>query len=50
MPRIIGTLVSSRLATLAELQTVYGTEDAHNLLEILTVDRHNERIIREKER
>jgi hypothetical protein len=31
------------LATLLELQTVYGEEDAHNLLEIIAVDSENER-------
>lgn len=46
MPRIIGTLVSSKLATLAELQTVYGVEDAYDLLEVLSVDVHNERTAR----
>jgi hypothetical protein len=30
------------LATLAELQTIYGEEDAHNLLEIIAVDSANE--------
>lgn len=38
--------MSSRLATLTELQTVYGVADAYNLLEILLVDLHNERRIR----
>jgi hypothetical protein len=36
--------VSSRLASLIELQTVYGTEDLYDLLEILAVDRHNEQL------
>jgi hypothetical protein len=35
--------VSAKMATLTELQTVYGVEDAYNLLEILQVDIHNER-------
>ena len=38
---IIGTLVSNRIATLHELQTVYGCEDAYNLLEIVNVDGYN---------
>lgn len=42
MSPLIGTIISSGKATLHELQTVYGIEDAHNLLEIITVDRHNE--------
>ncbi len=43
VPPVIGTLVSARVATLAELQTVYGLEDVYNMLEILKVDNHNER-------
>ncbi len=35
-------IVSRKLATLGELQTIYGTEDAYDLLEIITVDNHNE--------
>lgn len=46
MPRVIGTLVSAKAATLFELQTVYSVEDAYNLLEIVNVDHHNERVIR----
>lgn len=40
VPRIVGALVAARLATLHELQTIYGVEDAYNLLEILSVDNH----------
>lgn len=46
VPRVIGTLVSARMATLHELQTVYSVEDAYNMLEVLSVDHHNERKIR----
>lgn len=46
MPPVIGTLVSARLATLHELQTVYGVEDAYNLLEVLKIDMHNEWVTR----
>lgn len=42
IPRVIGALVSSRVATLRELQTVYGVEDAYNLLELVTVDGVNQ--------
>jgi len=35
--------VSSGLASLWELQTVYGILDAYNLLEIMTVDEVNQR-------
>jgi len=47
---VIGPLVSSRLATLAELDTVYGLEDAYDLLEVLTVDAHNSRVINDHDR
>jgi len=33
--------VSAGKATLLELQTDYGTEDAHNLLDIILVDAEN---------
>ena len=32
-------------ATLYELQTVYGAEDAYDLLEIILVDNHNEQLM-----
>jgi len=31
------------VATLAELQSTYGLEDAYNLLELVAVDAHNQR-------
>lgn len=34
-------LISKRLASMIELQTVYGTEDFYNLIEIAAVDAHN---------
>lgn len=34
-------IIVARLATLHELQTVYGSEDLYNLLEILAVDSYN---------
>ena len=43
VPKLIGALVSGKMATLWELQSVYGILDAYNLLEIMTVDDHNER-------
>jgi hypothetical protein len=42
LPRTIGTIVSSRLATLHELQTVYGLVDLWDMLEINAVDTHNQ--------
>lgn len=38
---LIGSLVSSRICTLYELQTVYSFEDALNLWEVLGVDAYN---------
>ena len=35
-------VVSAKMATLHELNTIYGIEDLHDLLEILSVDRINE--------
>lgn len=43
VPKLIGALVSGRMATLIELQMVYGILDAYNLLEIQTVDNVNHR-------
>ena len=43
VPKIIGVIVGRRLATLHELQTIYGEQDAHDLLEIIAVDSANER-------
>ena len=37
-------VVSSRLATLQELQTVYGARDLQDLVEIVMVDAHNARL------
>lgn len=45
MPPLIGTLVSGKLATLHELQHVYGILDAYALLEIMSVDAANERLV-----
>jgi hypothetical protein len=44
-PGIIAALVSSRLATLNELQTVLGPYDAYRLLEIHMIDQHNTAVI-----
>ena len=41
VPQIIGALISNQMATLNELGTVYGVEDAYDMLEILAVDNHN---------
>jgi hypothetical protein len=41
-------IVSHKLATLHELQTVYGAQDLYDLLEIIVVDGHNERVMSER--
>ena len=38
----IGAVISSRLATMHELDTIYGTEDLYDFLEIIVTDSHNE--------
>lgn len=43
VPVTIGIVVSRRLATLHELQTVYGLSDLYDLLEIVTIDDYNSR-------
>lgn len=43
LPPMIGVVISSRLASLQELQTVYGVGDLFNIAEILSVDAYNRR-------
>jgi hypothetical protein len=43
VPPALGVVVSSRLATLAELGSELSTEDVYDLLEIVVVDRYNQR-------
>ena len=45
IPPVIGVIVSRKLATLVELETVYGVRDAYDLLEIAVVDAHNDQAI-----
>lgn len=49
IPKAIATVVSSKLATLYELDTVYGTEDLWRLLEIITVDNYNRMVVNRQE-
>lgn len=37
-------ILASHMATLTELQSVLGSEDAMDMLEVLAVDSHNESI------
>jgi hypothetical protein len=43
---VLGALISAKLATLNELQTVYSLEDAYLLYEIINVNSYNERMVR----
>jgi len=42
----LGVLISRKFATLHELDTVYGVEDAYNMIEIICVDNANELALR----
>lgn len=42
---ITAAIASSRLATWVELETVLGVKDAYDLLEIINVDAHNNRVV-----
>ena len=44
LPGCVGIPVSRNLATLHEMQTVYGLSDAYELMEIIAVDGHNQRL------
>lgn len=44
MPQFIGAVLSRRLATLHEIDTVYGTQDLYDMLEVATVDDFNQMI------
>jgi hypothetical protein len=44
VPNHVGVVVSARLATLTELDTTLGCEDLYDLLEIVLIDAHNQRI------
>lgn len=48
LPRTIGAVVSLRLATLHETQTVYSLRDVYDLLEIGQVDAYNRWLTRPK--
>jgi hypothetical protein len=45
VPRTIATVVSSGKATLRECQEFYSVEDVYDLLEIISVDANNRRLI-----
>lgn len=41
VPISIGTILSRKMATLHELDTVYGTQDCYDLMEIIIIDSYN---------
>lgn len=42
---VIGTLLSKRIATLHELDTVYGVRDVYDMLEVITIDDYNRNLV-----
>jgi len=44
VPIPLGRVISARLATLHDLDTVYGVADLYDMLEILAVDAYNQGI------
>lgn len=45
VPQSIGSVVSRKLASLVELDSVLGVEDLYNLLEIIAIDNHNQYLV-----
>lgn len=45
VPPGIGAVVSRGLATLNELDTIYGTKDLYDMMEILAIDTHNTNLL-----
>lgn len=50
VPRLIGAVISTGLATLDELDTVYSIEDCFDLLEIASINAHNKRVLNKRSR
>jgi hypothetical protein len=48
VPIVIAAIVSHRMATLHELQSVYGAQDAYDLVEIIRVDDYNQALARQE--
>ncbi len=42
-------VISSKLATLNEMQTVYGLEDVYDMIEVIMVDNHNQNELNRRE-
>lgn len=47
MPQMIGTVISprNRMATLHELETVYGSQDLYDMMDIIAVDNYNQGVL-----
>jgi hypothetical protein len=45
VPKYIGAIISNKLATMHELDSVLSTEDMFDLLEIIAIDSYNQRIV-----
>lgn len=50
VPPRLGMVISAKLATMAELNTVLSLEDLVDLVEIMTVDAHNQRVLAKRQR
>ena len=49
VPRTIGAVISSGLASMVDIQNELGMEDIYDLLEIITIDAYNKRIAEKSE-
>ena len=47
--RAIGAVGASGMATLRDLDEAYGLEDVYDMLEIISVDAHNSRVLNKKD-
>lgn len=47
MPPTIGVALSSGLCTMGELATTLGLEELHDVLEVVRVNAHNDKLIDE---
>ena len=48
LPRTIGAALSSRMASLRELQEFYSIGDVYDMLEVVSVDAHNRKALMPK--
>lgn len=48
VPPMIGSVVNSKLASLYELQSIYGTEDLFDLYEVILIKIANEQKIMDR--